>query len=270
MTEGKVLVVQHDLKQAELVREWLLQEGYEALISTAGGEAVRQFHDYRPSLILLDIVIPGLDGWSVLRHVKEASETPVIVVTSNGGNGNMVKALNMGADDYITKPVERQVLLAKMRAVLRRYPDKGVRPGGSFKWNGLEVDFQGHRVFVDSQEVSLSPTEFRLLTCLVKNAGTVVGHRDLLLNVWGSGYLNGREYLKLYIRYLRLKLEKDPENPQLIKTVRGIGYCFEATQHEPPAAPSTPGKTAQESGRANSLLRRIRHSLNGKTHISLR
>ncbi len=266
--EEKVLVVEDDREQAGLMQEWLLREGYETRISNAGGEAVRQFHDYRPSLILLDIVIPGLDGWSVLRHIKETGETPVIVVTGNGGNGTMVKALNMGADDYIIKPVERQVLLAKMRAVLRRYPDKDIRSGGSFKWNGLEVDFQGHRVFVDGHEVSLSPTEFRLLTCLVKNAGTVVGHRELLLNVWGSGYLNGREYLKLYIRYLRLKLEKDPENPRLIKTVRGIGYCFGATQHEPPAASFTPGKTAQESGRANSLLRRIRHPLKGKTHIS--
>jgi DNA-binding response OmpR family regulator len=230
------------------MQEWLLQEGYEARLSTAGGEAVRQFHEYRPSLILLDIAIPGLDGWSVLRHIREASETPVIVVSSNGGNGNMVKALNMGADDYITKSIERQVLLAKMRAVLRRYPDKGVRPGSSFKWNGLEVDFQGHQVSVDGQEVSLSPTEFRLLTCLVKNAGMVVGHRDLLLNVWGSDYLNGREYLKVYIRYLRVKLEKDPENPQLIRSIRGIGYCFDAAEHEPPAAPSTPLKAAQEIG----------------------
>ncbi|MFQ5827516.1 MAG: response regulator transcription factor [Dehalococcoidia bacterium] len=268
--EEKVLVVEDDREQAGLLQEWLLREGYEARISAAGGDAVRQFHDYRPSLILLDIVIPGLDGWSVLRHVKEASETPVIVVTGAGGNGNMVKALNMGADDYITKPVERQVLLAKMRAVLRRYPDKGTQPGGSFKWNGLEVDFQAHRVFVDGREVSLSPTEFRLLTCLVKNAGTVVGHRDLLLNVWGSGYLNGKEYLKLYIRYLRLKLEKNPETPQLIKTIRGIGYCFEAAQPEPPAAPSTPGKAAQELGRANSLFRRIRHPLNGKALITPR
>jgi DNA-binding response OmpR family regulator len=248
LTEGKVLVVQHDRDQAELLQQWLLREGYEARISSDGGEAVRQFHDYRPSLILLDIVIPGLDGWSVLRHVREASEIPVIVVTGAGGSGSVVKALNMGADDCISKPVERQVLLAKMRAVLRRYPDQGVRPSDCFKWNGLEVDFQGHRVSVDGQEVSLSPTEFRLLTCLVKNAGTVVGHRDLLLNVWGSNYLNGREYLKLYIRYLRLKLEKDPENPQLIRSIRGIGYCFEATQHELPAAPSAPGKAAHEIG----------------------
>lgn len=268
--EEKVLVVEDDQDLAGLLQEWLLREVQGVWLSADGRDAVHQFHKYRPSLVLLDIRIPDLDGWDVLRHIKESSETPVIIVTGSGDNGNMVKALNMGADDYITKPVERQVLLAKMRAVLRRYPHQDIRPGGTFRVNGLEVDFLGHRVSVDGQEVSLSPTEFRLLTFLVRNAGRVVGHRDLLLNVWGSGYLNGKEYLKLYIRYLRLKLEKDPENPHLIKTIRGIGYCFDATQPEPPAASPNQQKGASESARASSLLRRIRHPLSRKACVTPR
>jgi two-component system KDP operon response regulator KdpE len=270
LSEGRVLIIENDQDQAELLQEWLLREGYEALVCTDGKEAIRRFHEFHPTLVLLDFVLPSLSGWDVLRHIKEASQAPVIVVTSTNGNSNVVKGLSMGADDYIVKPVERKVLLARIGAVLRRYPTQNEDHNATFKWNGLVVDLAGHRVLVQGSEVKLSPTEFRLLTYLIRNAGRVVGHRELLSNVWGSSYLNGREYVKLYIRYLRLKLEKDPEHPQLIKTVRGIGYCLEASQPEPVAADSTRPEAAQHLARANSLFWRIRHPLTAKAHVTPR
>lgn len=270
MPEGRVLIVESDQDLGELLQGWLLREGYEALVCTDGKEAIRLFHEFHPTLVLLDFVLPSLSGWDVLRHIKEASQVPVIVVTSTNGNSNLVKGLSMGADDYIVKPVERRVLLARIGAVSRRYQIKHEDHNASFKLNGLEVDLTGHRVLVQGQEVKLSPTEFRLLTHLIRNAGRVVGHRELLSNVWGSSYLNGREYVKLYIRYLRLKLEKDPEHPQLIKTVRGIGYCLDAGQHEPVAASFIAGKAAPELSRASSFLWHIRHPLTAKAQATPR
>ncbi|MFQ5827154.1 MAG: response regulator transcription factor [Dehalococcoidia bacterium] len=271
MPEGRVLVIENDQDQAELLQEWLLREGYEALFCTDGKEAIRRFHEVHPALVLLDFVLPSMSGWDVLRHINEASQVPVIVVTSINGSSNVVKALSMGADDYIVvTPAERRVLLARIDAVLRRYPMKYEDHNASFRWNGLEVDLAGHRVLAQGREVRLSPIEFRLLTYLIRNAGRVVGHRELLSNVWGSNYLNGREYIKLYIRYLRLKLEKDPEYPQLITTVRGIGYCLAGGEPGPVAADPTPPKTALALLLANSFLWRIRHPFTAKARATPR
>jgi two-component system KDP operon response regulator KdpE len=270
LPEGRALIVENDQDLAELLQEWLLREDYEALVCTDGKEAIRRFHECRPTFVLLDFALPGVSGWDVLRHIKEASTVPVIIVTSTGGTSNVVKGLSMGADDYIVKPVERKMLLARISAVLRRYPMKYEDHNASFKWNGLEVDLASHRVLVQGQEVKLSPTEFRLLTYLIRNPGRVVGHRELLSNVWGSSYLNGREYVKLYIRYLRLKLEKDPAQPQLVKTVRGIGYCLDAGQPEPVATESMQRKATPGLAQVNSFLWRIRHPLAAKVQATPR
>jgi two-component system response regulator RegX3 len=233
-TKATVFVVEDSEALGLLVQEWLAKKGYHPIVSANGGEALRELHRHHPTLVLLDMDIVSLSGWDLLRQIREASEIPVIVVSNTTGTSNMVKALDMGADDYVVKPFECQLLLARIGAVLRRCPNLQEGHDACFKSNGLEVDFVGHRVVVNGRQASVSPTEFRLLSYLVKNAGRVVGHRELLSNVWSPAHIGSNEYLKLYVRYLRLKLEKDPKNPRCIQTVRGIGYRFELA----PAAPS--------------------------------
>lgn len=231
-TDVTILIVELHRDQGRLAPEWLAREGYHVLISTTVKGAVSQVHENHASLVLLDMDIPGPNGWDCLRRITETYEMPVIVVAGGSRNANMVKALDMGADDYIAKPFESQVLLARMRAILRRYPNGHEHHSASFKWDGIEVDFLGHQVLAYGQRVNLSSTEFRLLAYLVKNAGRVVEHRELLSQVWGCNATYGKDILKAYVWNLRRRLRQVSYNPDSVRAIRGVGYCFDAT---PPA-----------------------------------
>lgn len=218
--------------------EWLAREGYHAVISTTAKGAVSQVHENHASLVLLDMDIPGPNGWDCLRHIKEAYEMPVIVVAGGLRNANMVKALDMGADDYIIKPFESQVLLARIRAVLRRYSNGHEHRNAKFNWNGIEVDLLGHQVLAYGQRVNLSSTEFRLLACLVRNAGRVVRHKELLSQVWGCNSTYSKDVLKTYVCNLRQRLRQVSYNPNSVRAIRGVGYCFDATPPAPATVPA--------------------------------
>ncbi len=223
----KVLVIDDDVEFLNLTQTWLENAGFEALSAEDGINGLRRVYSSRPSLVLLDVNMPGLDGWEVCRRIRDMSEIPVIMVTVNAQRSDLLRGFNLGVDDYITKPVDFAELIARVRAVLRRSDMAEQKEGPDTFDNGeIEVDWRSHQVYVRGKSVKLSSTEFKVLSCLIKNRGWIVTHEQFLQKAWGPNYIGDKSFVKLYIRYLRQKIEKDPRKPQLILTERGVGYRF--------------------------------------------
>ena len=222
MSGKKVLVVDDDAKTAELVKLYLSRDGYRVLTAGDGNEALRLARENHPDLIVLDLMLPGISGLEVCRILREESDVPIIMLTALTTDEDRLKGLELGADDYVTKPFSPRELAARVRAVLRRLP--GERGPEKIEHGALTVDFLKHEAFLGGQSLNLTPIEFKLLACLAEQEGKVLAHRFLLNQVWGPDYEDDRQYLKLYIWYLRQKLEDDPTNPKLILTQRGVGY----------------------------------------------
>jgi two-component system KDP operon response regulator KdpE len=225
----KILVVDDDRAILTTVRRNLEVRGYVVLSATRGGEALRQLAAEEVDLVILDLMLPDIDGLDVLRRMRQMSETPPVIVLSAKVEGpTKVEALDSGADDYLTKPFDMEELLARVRAVLRRESSRGLRQPAlrPFEHGGLKIDFAAREVTVDGREVRLTPTEFRLLTQLVANAGKVMTHGMLLHRVWGPEYKDETEYLRVYINRLRRKLGDDPAKPRYILTEPAVGYRF--------------------------------------------
>ncbi|HSN94374.1 MAG TPA: response regulator transcription factor [Anaerolineaceae bacterium] len=223
----RILVVDDERGLVRIIRLNLEQDGFEVFEANNGAQAMDRLRAVIPDLVLLDVMMPDLDGFTVLRMIREVGNTPVIMLTAKGEEGDKVKGLELGADDYVTKPFSPKELASRIRAVLRRGNFAGDSEEGLVEVDDrLKIDFGRHQVFIDGQEVKLRPTEYRLLNHLVKNAGWVLTHDQILQKVWGYEYDNEPHYVRLYINYLRNKLEKDPSNPQYILTERGIGYRF--------------------------------------------
>jgi len=229
MVEGKtVLVVDDEPRMIEFIRMSLELEGYRVLSAASGYEALRQLAAEIPDLVLLDIMMPEMDGFETLKGIREMSNVPVIILSVKGEEWDRVHGLDLGADDYITKPFGNRELLSRIKAVLRRvetdYPAPKARQ--IVVDENLTIDFDRRRVTVRGREVALRPTEYRLLYHLVSNAGRVLTHRSLLTKVWGHEYRDEDHYVRLYITYLRQKIEDDPKRPKYILNERGIGYRF--------------------------------------------
>jgi two-component system KDP operon response regulator KdpE len=222
-----ILVVDDEPHVAKLVKANLQPSGYKVLIASDGEEALQMVQTESPDLVILDIMLPKMDGYEVCRHIREFSPVPVIMLTARSAEVDLVHGFEVGADDYLTKPFGVNELLMRVRAVLRRsrWPEQ-VLSRQLFKAGPIEIDFAQHKVTVDGQPVKLSPTEYRLLAYLASNAGRVLVHRELLRAVWGPEYGEESEYLRVYIRYLRQKLEPDPANPRYLLTQPGVGYMF--------------------------------------------
>jgi len=225
--KNRILVVDDERGLVRIMRLNLEQDGFEVFEANNGAQAMDRLRAVIPDLVLLDVMMPDLDGFTVLRMIREVGSTPVIMLTAKGEEADKVKGLELGADDYVTKPFSPKELTSRIRAVLRRGSFAGDSEEGIVDVDGrLKIDFGRHQVFIDGEEVKLRPTEYRLLNHLVKNAGWVLTHDQILQKVWGYEYDNEPHYVRLYINYLRNKLEKDPSNPQYILTERGIGYRF--------------------------------------------
>ncbi|MEE8420154.1 MAG: response regulator transcription factor [Dehalococcoidales bacterium] len=226
-SKNTILLVDDDPQLIKLVRVNLESVGSRVLVAMDAPSALEAVSLEAPDLIILDIMLPGIDGYELCRRIREFSATPIIMLTAKVEDVDKVKGLKLGADDYLTKPFNVQELLARIEAVLRRSgsPEE-TRAPHSFIGNEITVDFVQHRVTVRDQEVSLTATEYKLLFQLVSNAGRVMLHRDLLTKVWGSEYQEELEYLRAYIRHLRQKLEDDPHHPRHIVSKPGIGYMF--------------------------------------------
>jgi DNA-binding response OmpR family regulator len=224
-----ILVIDDDQDLGLMLKAQLERKQHRVVLAGSGREGLQKAYRARPDLILLDIMMPGMDGWEVCRRLRELSDVPIIMLTARNLKGDVVKGLEVGADDYVTKPFSAVELEARIQAVLRRINNTGNHrsKGSTFYSNGhLTIDFDRRIVKVRDDAVDLTPTEFKLLSCLVRNEGRVLPHRYLLTEVWGSEYADEVDYVKLYIRYLRLKLEDNPSEPVYIQTEWGVGYRF--------------------------------------------
>jgi two-component system KDP operon response regulator KdpE len=223
----RILVVDDEKRMVDLIRMNLELEGFQVLEATNGVAALDQVRKHIPELIILDIMMPQLDGFEVLRMLREFSNVPVILLTAKGEEEDKVRGLELGADDYVTKPFGARELISRVKAVLRR-TQSTVEPGEAVIHvdDRLSVDFNKREVIVEGQRIKLRPTEYRLLYHLMENAGWTVPHEQLLAKVWGYEYRDETHYVRLYVNYLREKIEADPSNPKYILTERGIGYRF--------------------------------------------
>ncbi len=228
MRAKRILLAEDEVVLRDFVSRNLHARGFEVLEASNGLEAMALWEREDPHLLILDIMMPRMDGLEVCKRVREHSAVPIIVLTALDAESDKVTALDLGADDYLTKPFGVEELLARVRAVLRRTQwDMIPRAGEEIKQFGdLEIDLTGHIVRLQGEEIRLSPTEFALLKQLVTNAGKVLTHRMLLQSIWGPEYGGEAEYLRVYINRLRHKLESDPANPRYLLTEPGVGYRF--------------------------------------------
>ena len=225
--DRRILIVDDEERMVRFIRLNLEHDGFQVLEAFNGTQAINKIRSNLPDLVLLDVMMPDMDGFEVLRIVREVSRVPVIMLTAKGEEEDRVRGLEMGADDYITKPFSPRELVSRVRAVLRRTEMVESPTHGPIEVDDrLKFDFDRREVWVEGRLVQLRPTEYRLLYHLVKNAGWVLTHDQILTKVWGYEYRDEPHYVRLYINYLRQKLEKDPANPKYILTERGVGYRF--------------------------------------------
>lgn len=222
-----ILVVDDEKRMVRFIRLNLEHDGFQVISAYTGLQALDQVRTALPDLVLLDVMLPDLDGFEVLRRIREVSSVPVIMLTAKGEENDRVRGLEMGADDYVTKPFSPRELVSRVRAVLRRVESVSGEDNDIIEVDDrLKLDFSRREVWVDGKLIKLRPTEYRMLYHLVKNAGWVITHEQLLTKVWGYEYRDEPHYVRLYINYLRKKIEEDPSNPKYILTERGVGYRF--------------------------------------------
>lgn len=222
-----ILVVDDEERMARFIRLNLEHDGFQVVEAYRGMKAIQVLRESLPDLVLLDVMMPDIDGFEVLRMIRESSSVPVIMLTAKGEEDDRVQGLELGADDYITKPFSPRELVSRVKAVLRRTEAIGGVSHDVIQVDDrLKIDFSRREVWVEGELVKLRPTEYRLLFHLVQNAGWVMTYDQILAKVWGYEYRTESHYVRLYINYLRQKLEKDPANPVYILTERGVGYRF--------------------------------------------
>jgi two-component system KDP operon response regulator KdpE len=223
----RILIVDDEMSILKFVRSNLEDRGYAVTGATNGEEALHTIERELPDLIILDVMMPKMDGFEVCRQLREWSQVPIIMLSARGDEKDKVKCLDLGADDYIVKPFGANELMARVSAVLRRTKTAGISVTKSIITSGdLIINFAKRQVTRAGMEVKLTPTEYALLQELALNSGKVLTHTQLLNRVWGPEYRDEREYLHVFVRRLRAKLESDPNHPRYILTVSGVGYQF--------------------------------------------
>jgi two-component system, OmpR family, KDP operon response regulator KdpE len=223
---AKILIVEDEPQMRRAVSAGLRANGFEVLTAETGEDALDTIPLSRPDIILLDLMLPGIDGLEVVRQLREWSAVPVIVVSARGEERAKVQALDMGADDYLTKPFGMDELLARIRVALRHAAFANARHEAVFTDGDLRIDLSARVVTVRGQEVHLTPTEYDLLRELTANAGRVMTHHQLLGRVWGPASVTDTQYLRTYVNQLRKKIERDPTHPERIINEPGIGYRY--------------------------------------------
>lgn len=219
----RILIIEDNEALSELMRLQLESGGYRVMVCCDGPSGLAAVQEFNPDLILLDILLPKLDGWQVCRQLQAVTTAPIVFVTALGNDEDLVRGLEMGVDDYIIKPFDHKELWARVRAALYRAKRTSPRRR-RYRFGGLTVDLDTRTVMLGNEQVFLTPMEYNLLAALVEAGGRVVPHRTLLRRVWGPRCEDRRQYLKLYIWYLRQKIEQDPSDPKIILTERGVGY----------------------------------------------
>jgi two-component system KDP operon response regulator KdpE len=230
-----ILVVDDDPKILRLLRVELTAQGFQVLVAERGRDALELAERQRPDLVILDIIMPGMDGLEVLRRLRESSGVPVILLTAKGTDADKIIGLELGADDYLAKPFNPEELTARVRAVLRRTQAREAPTSGDrLACGDIVVDLARRTVYVRNRPVVLSRTEWQLLQQLCANAGRVMLHEDLLSRTWGPEYRDDVQYLRVWISRLRQKLEDNPSAPRYIRTVQGVGYILDASPASEP------------------------------------
>lgn len=226
--QATILIADDSVEFTEMLRGYLEQHGYKVVAAATGKEALDYFSsNQRVDAVLLDVMMPEVDGWETCRRLREITNVPILILTALDREADLVHSLDIGADDYLVKPFHLSELKARIEAHLRRARMAGWdSPYPAYADDELYIDLPNREVRLRGKYVSLSPTEFRLLACLVRNAGVVVSHVNLLSEVWGPDYMQDIRSLKLYIRYLRQKIEPEPGEPRYILTEWGVGYRF--------------------------------------------
>ncbi|MBV8083621.1 MAG: response regulator transcription factor [Chloroflexi bacterium] len=221
----EILVVDDDPDIVDIISYSLRKDGHRVIAGQDGQEALDLARKHHPDLAILDVMMPKQNGFEVCRRLRQESAMPIILLTAKGEEGDKVWGLDLGADDYITKPFSHKELLARVRAVGRRALATGVRAEhGTLEAGPLCMDLDQHELHIGDRLVELTPKEFELLRCLLINAGKVVSHETMLNFVWGSNFDGDTEMLKVHIRHLREKIERNPSAPEFVLTVRGVGY----------------------------------------------
>jgi two-component system, OmpR family, KDP operon response regulator KdpE len=235
-----ILIIEDEPEFADLVELWMTRTGYRVITAASGRDGLRRFYDERPDLIILDVALPGLDGWQLIERFREISRVPILMVTARGSEADKVRGLKLGADDYVTKPLSLPELLARVEAALRRAATNSPERPRRLRHRDLVIDLDEHQAHLQGIEVRLTPTEFRLLAYLMERAGQLVTHRQLLGAVWGAGYDRDVHLLRMTIRNLRLRLDAAAPGCAYITTEYGLGYRL--------SGPNESGRKAEERG----------------------
>ena len=221
-TKGRVLVVDDDASLAEMLTIVLRQEGFDSRMCLRGDEAGEAFRDYRPDVVLLDLMLPGRDGIDVCKEIRAESGVPIVMLTAKGDTVDVVVGLESGADDYVVKPFKPKELVARIRARVRRFD--ATAQAETLTIGDVHIDVAGHQVTRGGRPVSLTPLEFDLLVCLARKPWQVFSREVLLEQVWGYRHAADTRLVNVHVQRLRSKVEHDPENPEIVVTVRGVGY----------------------------------------------
>lgn len=222
----KILVIDDEETTVKLISILLERKGYEVVKAYRAEDGLRKAYRTHPDLVLLDIMMPDMDGWEVCKRLRELSDVPIVFLTARTETEDIVRGLELGADDYVVKPYDNDELIARVRAHLRRAPKSDMLEELVFDGGQFTVNLMNREVTVRGEEQHLTPKEFALLSVLARNAGRVVTRKELVTEAWGQEYGDAIDSLKLYIHYLRKKVEVDPSHPQYILTSRGVGYRF--------------------------------------------
>ena len=226
-SQAKILVIEDEDEIIRLLTFRLEQEGYEVVSAYNGVDGLRVLQQENPNLVVLDVMMPRMNGWETCKRIRQYSDVPIIMLTALGQEADLIRGLELGADDYVIKPFSLAVLIARVRAALRRSSqplDTNVTVQIDDR---LSIDRAHRQVVINGRKTELSPTEFRILDCFLDNQGRILTHQSLLTQVWGWEYLDETDYLKVYIHHLRKKIEENPSKPRYIVTERGLGYRFQ-------------------------------------------
>jgi DNA-binding response OmpR family regulator len=221
--KNKILLIDDDPTLLDLLSQFFREAGYEVFSAPNGTLGLKLAYNERPDLVLLDVMMPGMDGWEMCARLREMTEVPIVMVTAKSSEADKLRGFRLGIDDYVTKPFSFSELVARVQAVLARATLPNKDSGYAIHGN-IKLDMKKYQAFVDEREVELTPTEFRLLEALVRRQGEVAGERELIQEVWGNYHQEDASVVRRYILMLRKKIEKDPSSPSLLLTVRGFGY----------------------------------------------
>ena len=229
---NRVLLVDDEENIVDVCSRYLVREGYEVRTAFNGKDAIERYETFHPDIVVLDIMMPEMDGWQVAEKIREGHDTPIIMLTALGQEKDRIYGLTIGADDYVTKPFSPRELLLRVKNVLRRtYSAPAKDEGGEvLTWNGLLIDRNKRKVIAGGEEVEMTVKEFELLSLLAQHPSQVFSKSQLIETLWGYEYLGDANTINVHIRRLREKIEEDPSDPKWIKTVWGIGYKFEGNQ----------------------------------------